>query len=160
MKVYEFGVMNEKTFVIFQCAAEPWWVFKASAETMAKDYHVYLFIADGHDELRTEFISIEKNARDAAGFLRKKGISHVEAMYGVSMGGASVIRFLATEDKVLPMQSWCSCSRSSFTVKSHGFWQNEMRRRHDEYENRKSNAESKTGRQRGDGQAISTIPQR
>lgn len=98
MKVYEFGETHEKTFVMFQCAAEPWWVFKASAEAMAKDYHVYLFIADGHDELRTEFISIEKNARDAAGFLRKNGISHVEAMYGVSMGGASVIRFLATED--------------------------------------------------------------
>ena len=98
MKVYEFGETHEKIFVMFQCAAEPWWVFKASAEAMAKDCHVFLFIADGHDELGTEFISIEKNARDAAGFLRKKGISHVEAMYGVSMGGASVIRFLATED--------------------------------------------------------------
>ncbi len=98
MKVYEFGETHEKTFVMFQCAAEPWWVFKASAEAMAKDYHVYLFIADGHDELGTEFVSIEKNVSDAADFLRKKGISHVKAMYGVSMGGASVIRFLATEN--------------------------------------------------------------
>lgn len=46
MKVYEFGGENTKSFVLFQCAAEPWWVFKASAEAMAKDYHVYLFIAD------------------------------------------------------------------------------------------------------------------
>ncbi|MBQ9265018.1 MAG: alpha/beta hydrolase [Clostridia bacterium] len=98
MKVYEFGEEHEKTFVMFQCAAEPWWVFKASAEAMAKDYHVYLFITDGHDELGTEFVSIEKNVKDAADFLRKNGISHIEAMYGVSMGGASVIRFLATED--------------------------------------------------------------
>ena len=81
MKAYEFGVMNERTFVIFQRAAEPWWVFKASAEAMAKDYHVYLFIADGHDELGTEFVSIEKNVSDAADFLRKKGILRVEAMY-------------------------------------------------------------------------------
>jgi len=43
VKVYEFGETHEKTFVMFQCAAEPWWVFKASAEAMAKDYHVYLF---------------------------------------------------------------------------------------------------------------------
>ena len=98
MKVYEFGRENEKTFVFFQCAAEPWWVFRASAEAMARDYHVYLFIADGHDELGTEFVSLEKNAADAADFLRKKGLARVEAMYGVSMGGASVIRFLATED--------------------------------------------------------------
>lgn len=98
MKVYEFGESHEKTFVMFQCAAEPWWVFKASAEAMAKDYHVYLFIADDHDELGTEFVSIEKNVRDVAAFLRKKGVARIEAMYGVSMGGASVIRFLATED--------------------------------------------------------------
>ena len=52
MKVYEFGKENTKSFVMFQCAAEPWWVFRASAEEMAKDYHVYLMIADGHDELR------------------------------------------------------------------------------------------------------------
>ena len=83
---------------MFQCAVEPWWVFKASAEEMAKDYHVYLFIADGHDELGTEFISLEKYAKDAAEYLRARGIGHVDAMYGVSMGGAAVIRFLATED--------------------------------------------------------------
>ena len=98
MKVYEFGEAHGKTFVMFQCAAEPWWVFEASAKAMAKDYHVYLFIADGHDEQGTTFVSIEKNVRDAADCLRKKGVRHVEAMYGVSMGGASVIRFLATED--------------------------------------------------------------
>ena len=98
MKVYEFGGEHEKTFVMFQCAAEPWWVFQASAEAAARDYHVYLFIADGHDEQGTEFVSIEKNVKDAADYLRGKGIPYVDAMYGVSMGGASVIRFLATED--------------------------------------------------------------
>ncbi len=98
MKVYEFGTDNPRSFVMFQCAVEPWWVFKASAEQMAKDWHVYLFITDGHDELGTEFVSIEKTVRDAAAFLRNNGIRHVDAMYGVSMGGAIVIRFLATEN--------------------------------------------------------------
>ena len=98
MKIYEFGVNHEKSFVMFQCAAEPWWVFKASAEAMARDYHVYLVIADGHDETGTDFISLEKNVKDAAETLRQRGVAKIEAMYGVSMGGASVIRFLATED--------------------------------------------------------------
>ena len=98
MKVYEFGKEHMKNFVMFQCAAEPWWAFKASAEEAAKDFHVYLMIADGHDELGTEFISLEKYARDAASYLRAQGVSRVDAMYGVSMGGAAVIRFLATED--------------------------------------------------------------
>ena len=98
MKVYEFGKEHTKLFVMFQCAVEPWWVFKASAEEMAKDYHVYLFIADGHDGLGSEFVSLEKYASDAAEYLRTHRIGRVDAMYGVSMGGAAVIRFLATED--------------------------------------------------------------
>lgn len=98
MKVYEFGEKNPRIFVMFQCAAEPWWVFKASAEAIARDFHVYLFIADGHDEQGTEFVSIEKNVKDAADFLRERKIMSIDVMYGVSMGGASTIRFLATED--------------------------------------------------------------
>ncbi len=97
MKVYEFGEKNPRIFVMFQCAAEPWWVFKASAEAMARDFHVYLFIADGHDEQGTEFVSIEKNVKDAADFLRERKITGIDVMYGVSMGGASTVRFLATE---------------------------------------------------------------
>ena len=98
MKVYEFGKEHTEIFAMFQCAAEPWWVFRPSAEEMAKRYHVYLFIADGHDELGTEFVSLEKYAEDAASYLKARGIRRVDAMYGVSMGGAAVIRFLATAD--------------------------------------------------------------
>lgn len=98
MKVYEFGKEHEKTFVMFPCTAEPWWVFKASALEMAKSFHVYLFIADGHDGLGTEFTSLEKYAGDAAEYLKAQGIRKISAMYGVSMGGAAVIRFLAAED--------------------------------------------------------------
>ena len=98
MKIYQFGKENQKIFVMFECTAEPWWVFKDSCSLLAKDYRVLLFIADGHDELGTTFVSLEKNVRDAANWLRKQNITYIDAMYGVSMGGASVIRFLATED--------------------------------------------------------------
>jgi len=98
MKVYEFGTERDKNFVMFSCTAEPWWVFERSAKAMARDYHVYLIVADGHDETGTEFISLERHVRDAADTLRRKGVTRIDAMYGVSMGGASVIRFLATEE--------------------------------------------------------------
>ena len=98
MKVYEYGQEHEKTLVMFQCAAEPWWVFRDSAEAVAKDYHVFLVIADGHDEQGTTFVSIEKNVSDAAAYLRARGVDHPDGLYGVSMGGAIVICFLATED--------------------------------------------------------------
>ncbi len=98
MKVYEFGEENEKTFAMFQCAAEPGWVFIPSAKALAQDYHVFLFIADGHDEQGTTFVSVEKYASEAAEVLRGKGISRLDGIYGVSMGGAAVIRFLASEE--------------------------------------------------------------
>ena len=98
MKVYEFGKEHEKTLGMFQCAAEPWWVFKKSAEKVSRDYHVFLFIADGHDELGTTFVSVEKYVSDAADYLRSKGMSHLDGLYGVSLGGACVLRFLAAED--------------------------------------------------------------
>lgn len=98
MKVCEYGTEREKTIVMFQCAAEPWWVFVPSAEALAQDYHVILFAADGHDEQGTTFISVEKYVDDAAVWLKEKGICHLDLLYGVSMGGASVIRFLATQN--------------------------------------------------------------
>ena len=98
MKVYEFGNENKKNLVMFQCAAEPWWVFEPSARELAKDYHVHLVIADGHDEQETEFVSLEKYSHDTAKYLKDKGIDKVDVMYGISMGGAALIRFLAVED--------------------------------------------------------------
>ena len=98
MKVNEYGTEHEKTIAMFQCAAEPGWVFFPSAKALAQDHHVILFIADGHDEQGTTFVSIEKYVDDAAAYLKEKGISHLDLLYGVSMGGASVMRFLATQD--------------------------------------------------------------
>ena len=98
MKVYEFGSGNEKNLVMFQCTAEPWWAFKDAAEAMAETHHVYLCIADGHDEQGTEFVSIERYAEQAAEYLAERKVSRIDCMYGVSMGGAAVIRFLAAQD--------------------------------------------------------------
>jgi len=97
MKVYEFGSQNKKRMVFFQCAVEPWWAFQRSAEMLAQHFHVCLFIADGHDEQGTDFISLEENVNEAAAWLKERKIDYVDLMYGISMGGASVIRFLATE---------------------------------------------------------------
>lgn len=98
MRVNEYGAEHEKMIAMFQCAVEPGWAFIPSAEALAQDYHVFLFIADGHDEMGTTFVSVEKYADDAAAYLKAKDIRHLDCLYGVSMGGATVIRFLATQD--------------------------------------------------------------
>ena len=91
MKIYEFGQEHDRTFVLFQCAAEPWWAFQGAAQAVAQDFHVFLVIADGHDEQGTTFVSIEKNVSDVAAYLRARGIQHLDCLYGVSMGGATTM---------------------------------------------------------------------
>ena len=98
MKVHEFGTGHEKTFAMFPCTAEPWRAFRKSAEAVAEQYHVFLFMPDGHDESGTDFVSVEKTVEDAARWLKGKGVRRLDAMYGVSMGGACVLRFLAAQD--------------------------------------------------------------
>ncbi|MGI6617444.1 MAG: hypothetical protein ACOX36_05280 [Saccharofermentanales bacterium] len=102
MKVYEYGEDNEKTLLMFQCAAEPWWVFRSSAEALSKDFHVFLFISDGHDEIGTDFLSIEKNVEQAVSYLNGEGVQHLDMVYGISMGGSSVMYMLANQ--VIPVK--------------------------------------------------------
>lgn len=102
MKVYEYGEDNEKTLLMFQCAVEPWWVFRSSAEALSKDFHVFLFISDGHDEIGTDFLSIEKNVKQAVSYLNGEGVQHLDMVYGISMGGSSVMYMLANQ--VIPVK--------------------------------------------------------
>lgn len=97
MKVIEYGQENKNTLAIFQCALEPGWAFDASAGMLAGTFHVFLFVADGHDEQGTEYVSVEKNAEDAVRYLRSRGIEQLDLLYGVSMGGASAMVLLAYE---------------------------------------------------------------
>ena len=48
MKVIEYGSRQAPLMTIFQCTAEPWWVFNPSAEELSNEFHILLFAADGH----------------------------------------------------------------------------------------------------------------
>ena len=65
MKVYEFGKEHTRSFAMFQCAVEPWWVFKASAEEMPKDYHNKTMIETGRCEVVQGDVSDLKLLSDA-----------------------------------------------------------------------------------------------
>ena len=98
MKVYEFGQENERTMLMFQSSAEPYWVFNRAAMAMAEDFHVFLAAAEGHNpEEDSTFVSVEKYADDAASYLKAHGVKELDALYGVSMGGATAMRLLATQ---------------------------------------------------------------
>ena len=103
MKVYEYGTENEKTLLMFQSSAEPYWVFERAAKAMAEDFHVFLAAAEGHDPNEdSTFISVEKYADDAAAYLKTHGVTELDAVYGVSMGGSAVMRLLAA--RLIPVK--------------------------------------------------------
>ena len=100
--MYEYGKENRAVLLMFQCALEPGWAFEDSAREAARDFHVFLFVSDGHDEAGTDFISIEKNVEEAVSWLKQHDVCELDMVYGVSMGGASVMYLLA--NKLIPVK--------------------------------------------------------
>ena len=97
MIIHEYGMENEKKVLFIATAAlEPYWAFEKQAVALGGDYHVYAVAADGHDGQPGDFISIEKTVVDMTAELKRRGVTNLYAAYGLSMGGAVIVRFLVT----------------------------------------------------------------
>ena len=96
MRIYEYGMEHPETLLMFQCACEPTWIFDEPARQLSHRYHVFLAGADGHDPSEnTTFTTVEDYAGKTVNALKKKGIDHLDYLYGVSMGGAAAMHLLA-----------------------------------------------------------------
>ncbi len=99
MVIHEFGREKKKKLLFFQGSCEPWQEFETSARLLSDVFHVILVTPDGHDpDEHNDFISVEKTAANAAGWLKENSIDHLDALYGLSFGGGMVIRFLTSEN--------------------------------------------------------------
>ena len=103
MKINEFGTENEKSLLLIATAAlEPDWAFMPVIELLARDYHVYAAVADGHSaggsyagsslaggsaegstsaggaSVRS-FTSVERTAADIDFTLGRRGVTHLDA---------------------------------------------------------------------------------
>ena len=97
MTIHEYGTENEKKVLFIATAGlEPYWAFQKQADALGTNYHVYAVAADGHDGQPGDFISIEKTVSEMSAELKRRGVTRLYAAYGLSMGGAIVVRFLAT----------------------------------------------------------------
>ncbi len=97
MTIYEYGTEQEKKVLFIATAAlEPYWAFQKQAEALGESYHVYAVAADGHDGKPGDFVSVEKTVADMTAELKRRGVAALYAAYGLSMGGAIIVRFLAT----------------------------------------------------------------
>lgn len=95
MRVLEYGKEHEKTLLFLPCTAEPAWAFTDAVTLLAQDHHVMQIVYDGHGETGEDFISVEMTVDEVTNWLRAHGITHLDAAYGCSLGGACLTRLLA-----------------------------------------------------------------
>ena len=95
MRTLEYGKEHEKTLLFLPCTAEPEWAFADSVGRLSQDYHVIQIVYDGHGETGEDFISVETTVDEVTDWLQARGITHLNAAYGCSLGGACLTRLLA-----------------------------------------------------------------
>ena len=96
MTIHEFGKGNEKTVVLLHPSAVMWDYFEYVIPLMKDKYHLVVPALPGYDPQQPgDFTSVEEIAGELADWLAANGIGRVSCIYGCSMGGAVVARFLA-----------------------------------------------------------------
>ena len=96
MQVLEYGQERKETLLFLPCTAEPVWAFTATVELLAQQWHVFQVVYDGHQpEIPGDFTSIEQTVEEITAWLQSRGVKHLDAAYGCSMGGACLTRLLA-----------------------------------------------------------------
>ena len=98
MTIHEFGVNNEKTVVLIHPSAVMWDYFEYVIPLMAEQYHLVVPALPGYDTQQAgDFTSVEKISSELEDWLIDHGITRISCIYGCSMGGSVVARFLADD---------------------------------------------------------------
>ncbi len=98
MLLNEFGKKNKHTIVMIHGACMSWEMLLESADILKDDFHVICVAVPGHDEeTKEEFTSIEEIAEQIEDALIRIGKSEIYLLYGLSVGGAIVLKMLANQ---------------------------------------------------------------
>ena len=96
MTIHEFGQVHDEVVVLVHPSVVMWDYFEYVIPLMQEHYHLIVPALPGYDtESGSDFTSVEQIAEELADWLIGHGYSEIECMYGCSMGGAVVTRFLA-----------------------------------------------------------------
>ena len=94
--VHEFGSPENPVVVLIHPSLVMWDYFEYVIPMMQDRYHLIVPALPGYDEaVPGDFTSVEDIASGLAEWLLQNGIPEIASIYGCSMGGAVVIRFLA-----------------------------------------------------------------
>ena len=96
MTIHEFGRENDRVLVLIHPALVMWDYFAYVIPLLQERYRLIIPALPGYDEdAPGDFTSVERIAGELADQLRARGLSEISCIYGCSMGGAVVARFLA-----------------------------------------------------------------
>lgn len=96
MQILEHGEEQGRTLLFFPCTAEPVWAFEATVALLARQWHVFQVVYDGHQpEYPGDFTSVEQTVDEVTAYLQNRGVDRLGAAYGSSLGGTCLTRFLA-----------------------------------------------------------------
>lgn len=96
MTIHEFGQENEHAVVLIHPSVVMWDYFEFVIPLLSDRYHLIVPALPGYDEEQPgDFTSVEEIAAELSKWLCDNGISEVSCLYGCSMGGSIVARFLA-----------------------------------------------------------------
>lgn len=96
MQIFEHGSEQARTLLFFPCTAEPVWAFTDTIALLSRTWHVFQIVYDGHQpEYPGDFTSVEQTVDKVTEYLKKRGITRLDAAYGCSLGGACLTRLLA-----------------------------------------------------------------
>lgn len=96
MQILECGREHRETLLFFPCTAEPVWAFADTIAILSQRWHIFQVVFDGHQpKYPGDFTSVEQTVDEVTQYLNVHGISHLDAAYGCSLGGACLTRLLA-----------------------------------------------------------------
>ena len=96
MTIHEFGTDQERVIVLIHPSLVMWDYFEYVIPLLQDRCHLIIPALPGYDEdMPGDFTSVEKIAEELADQLIEKGHTEISCIYGCSMGGAVVARFLA-----------------------------------------------------------------
>lgn len=119
MKLIEYGKENGRTAILLHGGGLGWWSCRATAEALAKDFHVVIPTLDGHSGADRSFISIEENAAELIDYIDREYSGKVAFIGGLSLGGQILCEMLSLRSdicevaliesaSVIPYPSWIS----------------------------------------------------
>ena len=102
MQIWEHGQENRKTLLFLPCTAEPVWAFSESVALLARQWHVFQVIYDGHQpEYLGDFTSVEQTVDDVLRYLNSHGVTRLDAAYACLLRDDYGFKLIAKRRDVL-----------------------------------------------------------